>query len=542
MNALCQFEIKELFVHRTACRKVNMDKEQRIYRFSEAPIWELQRKYFEEQGMKAWQKDEVPQYITSNPFIANAYAELLFGFLRDRARAGFTAEPVYMLELGAGSGRLAFHLLKKLCELVDNSGVEVPPFCYIMSDLPVKNITYWQQQRSLLPFVERGCLDFARFDAVHDAELYLTQSGLYIHPGALKQPLVIIANYFFDSIPQELLYVDESQVYECGVSVEMPAEADHLSPSEILEAMKLEYHYRRAPEYERESYPYHLVVEQYRLQLDDSHILFPTIGLTCLERLSLLSSEGFLLVSADKGDHRLEHWEDRGAPKIIHHGSFSLTANYHAIQQVYAQKGAQTLFTEHYYNHLNVGCILMLPQLAAYADTRLAFHRCMEQFGPDDFFSLKEWMDPQMELLEVRHFLSIWRLSGYDAQLFRQGAKRMMALLPTSSEEDLEDIRRGIHRMWEGYYPMDEQYDVAFDCGMLLYEMFRYADALIFFQRSLEQHEAQVPVYYNMAICHYELGADDEAGKFALLALDVEPQHEGALSLVKLIRQQEIQE
>ena len=62
-------------------------KEQLIYRFSEAPIWELQRTYFEEKGMQAWQQDEVPQYITSNPFIAGAYAEILFGFLR-RSCAG----------------------------------------------------------------------------------------------------------------------------------------------------------------------------------------------------------------------------------------------------------------------------------------------------------------------------------------------------------------------------------------------------------------------------------------------------------------------
>ena len=113
-------------------------------------------------------------------------------------------------------------------------------------------------------------------------------------------------------------------------------------------------------EYEKESHPYYKVVEQYRQGLDDAHILFPVIGLQCLERLHLLSRNGFMLLSADKGDHRMEHWEDREAPKIIHHGSFSLTANYHAIQQVYEQKGAETLFTDHYYNHLNVGCIQRL--------------------------------------------------------------------------------------------------------------------------------------------------------------------------------------
>ena len=89
--------------------------DEQIYRFSESPIWELQRTYYEEQGLKAWQSGEVPLYITNNPMIARAYADIIFGFLQDRSRLGHTSEPVTILELGAGSGRLAFHVLKELC-------------------------------------------------------------------------------------------------------------------------------------------------------------------------------------------------------------------------------------------------------------------------------------------------------------------------------------------------------------------------------------------------------------------------------------------
>ena len=141
-------------------------RDQKIYRFSEAPIWELQRTYYEEQGIGAWQSEEVPQYITSNPSIAVAYAEIIFGFLQDRAKLGYTLEPVTILELGAGSGRLAYHIVKELCELRDYASITLPPFRYVMSDLAFKNITFWQQHRSLLPFVEQGVLDFAQFDAV----------------------------------------------------------------------------------------------------------------------------------------------------------------------------------------------------------------------------------------------------------------------------------------------------------------------------------------------------------------------------------------
>jgi SAM-dependent MidA family methyltransferase len=508
---------------------------QQIYRFSEAPIWELQRSYYEEQGILAWQSEEVPLYITNNPIIAVTYAEILFGFLQDRARLGYTSAPVTILELGAGSGRLAFQILKELCELRDYAGILLPPFRYVMSDLAIKNITYWQRHRSLQPFIEQGILDFAKFDAVQDTELHLTQSGILIRPGDLEQPLLVIANYFFDSIPQELLYVDESRIYECDVSLQFPDGAADLGTSDMLEKVVPEYHYRRAAEYEQESYLYRDVIELYQQKLEDSHVLFPAIGLACLERLHELSQAGFMLLTADKGDHRLENWEYAEAPKLIHHGSFSLEANYHAIQYVFEQKGAQTLFTKHHYKNLNVGCILMLQDPISYANTRLAYRRFVDRFGPDDFFSLKAGFEGQINHMELSQLYSFWKLGGYDAQLFLQSAKRISDLLPDSGEQEMNDIRNGIHLMWEGYYPIEVKHDLALDCGMLLYQMDLFEDALLFFERSVHDYDADTAALYPMAICCYEVGREEAARDYTQRALAMEPEHEGALALIVLL-------
>ncbi|WP_438349049.1 tetratricopeptide repeat protein [Paenibacillus sp. FA6] len=509
--------------------------DEQIYRFSESPIWELQRAYYEEQGLKAWQSGEVPLYITNNPMIARAYADIIFGFLQDRSRLGDTTEPVTIVELGAGSGRLAFHVLKELCELMDFSGMALPPFRYCMSDFAIKNIAYWQQHPSLVPFVEQGILDFAHFDAVQDTELHLTESKIVIRPGDLQQPLLVVANYFFDSIPQELLYVGENNIYECRVSLHFSNEAGDLNPSDMLEKVTPEYHYHRAVEYEQESYPYHDVIKMYTDKLEDSHILFPTMGLTCLERLRLLSKEGFLLLTADKGDHRLENWEFAEPPSIIHHGSFSLTANYHAIQTFFESKGAQSIFTKHHYKNLNVGCILMLPDPLSHSNTRLAYRRFVDRFGPDDFFTMKEWFDEHVDQMELRQILSFWRLGGYDAQLFLQSAQRISDLLPTSDDEEMEDIQIGMDFMWTGYYPMEEQHDLALTCGMLLFEMDLYEEALVYYERSVNLDAADSKALYNMAICYSEAGMEEPARHYAQRALAMEPAHEGALSLLSVL-------
>lgn len=508
--------------------------EQQRYRFSEAPIWELQRTYYEQLGMQAWANDQVPQYITSNPMIGTAYAELIFGLLQDRAAKGDTREPVIILELGAGAGRLAFHVLQKLCELIAYAGIPLPPFKYVMSDLPLKNITGWQQHPGLAPFAEQGILDFARFDAVADTELKLTQSGAVIRPGGLEQPLLVIANYFFDSIQQELLYVDEGAIFDCEVSLRYPEEAAGMSTSEVLREIVPEYHYSRAAGYEEPSYPYHEVISFYRQKLEDSHVLFPAAALACMERLDKLSGAGFLLLTADKGDHRLENWEFAEPPKLMHHGSISLTANYHAMQYYFEQKGALSLFTRHHYKNLNVGCILMLKEPDSYVQTRLAYRRFIERFGPDDFFSMKVWIDQNFDSIGLQQLLAFWRLGGYDAELFIQSAERISGLLADANDEELLDLRRGIQLMWNGYYPMPQKYDLALDSGLLLFEMDQYKEARWFLERSLQEshEEPVVTVLYCLAICCYEL--QDEAGalEYTRRALVLEPEHEEALDLL----------
>ncbi|RED63189.1 SAM-dependent methyltransferase [Cohnella lupini] len=510
--------------------------EQTLYKFGESPLWELQRTYYEEQGIKAWQSGEVPQYITSNPIMAVAYAEIVFGMLQDRARAGFKAEPVTIVELGAGSGRLAFQIVKELRELMEFSGLSLPPFRYVMTDLAVSNIEYWQRNSSLRPYVEQGVLDFGVFDAVKDSELRLTQSGDIVRTGELGQPVLVIANYVFDSLPQELVYVEDNKLYECLVDLQFPeGTGAGLSVSETLGTVTLDYHYRRATELESESYPYRDVMELYQRQLEDSHVLFPEKGIDCLERLGRLSREGFVLLTADKGDHRLENWEFAEPPKIIHHGSFSLNANYHAMIVFFERKGAIASFASHHHNNLNVGSILMLPDPASYAHTRMAYRRFVERFGPDDFFNLKQWFDGQLPTMDLRQILSIWRLGGYDAEWFLQAGNRMSELFGNGTEAEMLDIRSGINLVWDTHYAMEDRYELALECGRILYQMEWYADALLFLERYAvgQTSEINVDILYTMAICSYEVGSDETG--YARKVLAREPEHEGALSLLVLL-------
>ncbi|MUT68317.1 tetratricopeptide repeat protein [Paenibacillus sp. NEAU-GSW1] len=510
------------------------------YRFSEAPIWDLQREYYEQKGMKAWNNDQVPQYITSNPMIAAAYAEMIFGFLQDRANKGHLAEPVVIVELGAGAGRFAYHLLHELRQLLDYAGIPLPPFRYVMTDLVMDNVLGWKKHPALQSFIAEGLLDFAQFDAVQATDLLLVVSGTTISQGDLQQPIIVIANYFFDVIPQELIYVGDGHIHEADVYVEYPEDNDSLSPAEMLSQLKLRYEYRQAPEYEQENYPYRDIISVYQEQLEDSHILFPVAGLTCMERLNALSREGFLLITADKGDHLLDHWKFAEPPQLVLHGCFSLTANYHALQYVFEQQGALTLFPEQNYNNINVGCIVHTDQPMSYTNTRLAYRRNIEQFGPDEFFSVKEWIEHQIGSMGLPQILSFWRLGGYDAEFFIQSTTRISSLLAEANDDELQDLVRGIELMWSSFYVMEQRYDLALDSGLLLFEMSEYEQSKRFLEISVGQDPDEVvsTVFYCLAICCFELELEEEALGFLRKLVELEPDHEEALALLSQYEEQ----
>ncbi|QCT01281.1 tetratricopeptide repeat protein [Paenibacillus algicola] len=512
------------------------DLSKQRYRFSEAPIWNVQRQYYEEKGTEAWRNDQVPQYVTSNPMIAGAYAEMILGFLQDRMNQEDGADSVvYIVELGAGAGRLAYHVLQELCELRDYAGMELPPFQYIMTDLPMSNVVAWREHPALQSFITEGILDFARFDAVRDTELNLIVSGATLHPGDVKQPLIIIGNYFFDSIPQELIYVGDGSIYEADVYIEAPVQsANSLRPSEWLDQITLSYEHRREPKYEHLSYPYRSTIALYQEELEDSHILFPAAGLDCLERLSRLSEQGFLLITADKGDHLLDSWKFAEPPILTLHGSFSLTANYHAFQHVFEERGGEALFPSQHYKNLNVGCILSLNNPKQYAHTRLAYRRSIERFGPDEFFSLKEWVDVRLDHMGLQQIFSFWRLGGYDTEFFVQSTKRLSELLPDANDEEKQDLLSGIERMWSSYYVLAQRYDVALDAGLILFEMELYEHSKRYLEISVQQRYDEVPstVYYCLAICCFELDLMEEAVQYLRELLELEPDHEEALALL----------
>lgn len=514
--------------------------EQRV-RLSRSVIWRLQRDYFERQGIEAWSTGTVPHHITSSPFIADAYARIVSGYLRDclftaRRRKNSSlasldpSQPVYVVELGAGPGRLGYLFLKRFLAIQHASALKNIPIKYVMTDLAERNLAYWRKHPLLQPFIEQDALDFACFDVEHDRELKLTHSGETISAKNLRNPLVVIANYVFDSIPQDAFLVSDGQLYEALVSL-TPQEKEQ--PDDQGIPVELSYECDQVNGNYYEDAQWNRILLDYKRRLPNTSFLFPTAALECIQNLHCLSRGRMLLLSGDRGYSSDEGLlAGNGEPIMTLHGSISMMVDYQIIGDYCEHLGGQVLHPARRAESLNVSAFLLGKSPGDFAETRQAYAEAIEKFGPDDFFILKEGVAHVYDALTPDQILAFLRLSGWDYKRFYECLPALKKHLPAMTAVQTRQLHEAIVNVWDSYMPIGEESDLAFELGTLLVEIESHQEALEFLQRSVDLYGMAPGTAYNIAICYYALSQLDQARDHVNQALSLDPQFAEAKTLL----------
>ena len=509
-------------------------------RLSRSLLWQFQRTFFDQQGVEAWRRGLVPFYVTSNPFIAQAYARVVFGFLRDCAAIGEEnadfapldpGQPVYIVELGAGSGRFGAYFLKRLLTLLDHltlNGVRVQ---YVMTDFTERHIAYWQAHPALQPLMEAGQLDFARFDAGNDQELVLRLSGAVLAPGTVKNPMVVIANYCFDSLPQDVFTIANGQLYESLITLHSSQPVPDQMDQQFLAGLEITHEHVPATADYYDDPDLNHILKAYQERLPNTFLLFPSAALHCLRTFARLSAGRLLLLSGDKGYSREADLINREPPEIALHGSFSMMVNHHALGQFVLRQGGQFLSTPHRHTSLDICAFLLGQPPGGYAETRLAYAEAIENGGPDDFYTLREGIRKHYNGFTLGELLAYLRLSGWDADLFLDCFPALLEQSKSASPALREEFYWALQHIWDTYYPIGEWYDVAFCIGLLYHAWNYYHEALRFFQISLQLYGAEAATVHNIGLCYYALGQVEEALAWINQALTIDPLFQPAKEL-----------
>lgn len=507
---------------------------------SQSMVWKLQADFYANQGPEAWIKGIVPQYITTNPYIADLYAKTVFAYCRDIYFSDSYDKntTIYIMELAAGVGRFTYTFLKRFLHRIENSTLKGLKFKYIITDLAKRNVTYWQNHSFLKPFFESGVLDCATFDMTVDEELQLRSSGEILRAGNRMNPLILFANYTFDSLPQDTFYVTKGKLYEGLITI--TSKGEQVDPTDNSILAGLDYYYTdkqiQGSDYYEDSNINHILLT-YKDCLEDTSFYLPIIALRCINRLKTLFNDDIVLLSTDKGYKNAEAMHKNYHPYLTKHGSISLTVNYHAMELYFKSLGGKAIHSIYDHENVTMSLFLLSKRSHDFLETSLSFHEIIESIGPDDFYVLKKAVVPQNKSLTTKELLTFLRYTVWDARTFIEFYNTLLERITEEKDFPNNELIDVINNVWEHYFPIGEEGDLSYCLGSLLGYLGQDRRAIELFRSSLEFYGEDASTNYEIAVCYYNLQDFETAMEYLKKSLLLDPDFEESKKLKDLINE-----
>ncbi len=515
---------------------------ERTSRLSHSMIWDWMRAFYDQKGVGAWTNGIVPNFVTTNCCIAKMYTEVIFGFLTDvlspqgRRKFGVDLDqPIYIVEVGSGHGKFSFLVLKQLMrmrEYLPDTGRRALPFKFIMTDFTESNIRFWRNHPRFREFIDMGAVDFAKFDAENDRDIKLLLSGERLDKRSVHNPVVLVANYIFDSLRQEAFRIVDGQLQEALITVTSSRgfEPDLNDPGLIKRFKPMWTYSNVSPRayFSGRQKDLNPVLERItsRPNLRNASVLIPVGGIQCVRNLIEISNGRLFFLSGDKAYNSEIEMKGLRDPHIAIHGSFSMMVNYDAVRHYFESQGGFSMHTP-YQDGFKVAAFVIGGDKPSLRASRLAFETALRSFGPDNFSTLQRSVKDMASQSSLKLVLSLLRLSCYDPDVFYKFKHFLIERVGRSyaSEKLRRDVRRDIREIYDRYYPLSKAKDVAFEIGRLLMAMKDYRLAMPYFVDSLRDCGAHHVTHYNLGLCHNYAGDLSAALEAFSPSLEMKPDY-----------------
>jgi tetratricopeptide (TPR) repeat protein len=501
---------------------------------SRSMVWRLQRTFYADQGVAAWSRSRVPQSVTTSPNIAGAYARVALGFLRDLHAQLDPDQPVYFVELGAGSGRFGFRMLKALTALLREQPEIHQRFVYVMTDASPSVLEFWRDNPRLRPFVESRRLDFAHFDVLEPAPLRLLTSGTTLDDGAANNPIILIANYIFDSVPQDAVTIKDGKLFPGLITLS--------ASTPRLDLVAADSKVRISINFSTDTSPMDLAAEPdpvlqellrgYAQRLDDTTLLVPRAAISCIRFFRELAEQRLLCLVGDFGDAHEDELANHGAPGFGASGGLWLSVNFHLLGEYTRRMGGTARHPRGRHLSLNVSILISgLPAADGVSHTELAYADTIDLHGPDELAVISRALSERLPDLELDVILALLRATGWDPDYLSRCVPALLEALPSAPNRLRAEMLAGIGQAWDLYYPIGEPDDVPFGVGVLLYALERYPEALEFFERSLHDFGEDPRTTLNLAMTNYRLNRRAESLRWLDRTLELDRDNELAQAM-----------
>lgn len=473
-------------------------------RFSESLLWQYQRDYFARKGVVAWETVEVPYYVTSNVLIAYSFAQITLRYLQDGLANGFIdpAHPVYLFELGTGSGKFSFLFMKHFFELLKHFHLDHLKFCYVMTDFTESNMLFWQQQPRFKEFLAKGWLDFAIYRIGEKQDIKLVNQNITLGDGSLKNPFIAVGNYIFDTVPHDLFRITAGKLEEGLITTKTPADNVAGDSVHSLDRLQTDFSFAEinTPYYHREELDN--ILTDYLHQMAESTFLVPTGGIASIDNLRRLSNDRLLFITSDKGYSSTASLKQLGTPHIAFHGSFSMMVNFDFVGRYFKNLGGDCLLAEDH-EGMKTSVFCLGQKFSDLPNTSWANYIFTTHISTKEFLEIKNFLINDTSLLDLDHILSLLKFSYWDPDIFYSISTRLASIVNQATPGYLDTLKPGLKAIEDNFYFIRSYKNVPFELGHVYHVIGDLDEALRLYQTSLDFFGKESPVFFNSGLCYY---------------------------------------
>ncbi|MBL8922065.1 MAG: tetratricopeptide repeat protein [Myxococcaceae bacterium] len=443
----------------------------------QSPLFLAQADRYEELGPRAWSEGIVPWRVTTCPLLADVEAHLIAAFARACTAAGALGrdEQLTVIDVGAGTGRMGFHLAPRLAALGVRAEV-------VLTDVASSNLEALGSQPQLAELARGGLVSVEHFDALTPRRL---------RPGGAT---VLLAHYLFDTLPHRVFRrAADGATFEGLIDDAVEPWAWRYEPASLPPGLG-----SRPP----------------------GTWLIPVGAAAALEAWRRTFPGALLVLAADKGVSPRGPHDD---PLLARHGSVSAGVDFDVLAQLAAPawrhlgpRDPSDVFALHAFTTSGSTTIDDAWRDRGSGNEVLRLHERFEACG-----------DPTTGIDALLDFLES---TGNDPDLLAQRCDRLRETPLTEAQ-----AHRAVQLLASAaprHFVFRQHFDVPFNLAVTAHHLGALRLAVALYLRSLEESGAHPATLLNLALAQHALGDVERACECLDVLLEHEPAHPRAVELL----------